>query len=48
MLVRTPSFYKARMTPEVFVRHYTAVAEASRVPVLLYNVPAVTGVSLTS
>jgi len=48
VLVRTPSFYKARMTPEVFVRHYTAVAEASRVPVLLYNVPAVTGVSLTS
>ena len=30
VLVRTPSFYKARMTPEVFVRHYTAVAEASR------------------
>ena len=48
VLVRTPSFYKARMTADVFVGHYTAVADASSVPVLLYNVPAVTGVSLTS
>jgi 4-hydroxy-2-oxoglutarate aldolase len=48
VLVRTPSFYKARMTSDVFVRHYTAVADASRVPVLLYNVPAVTGVSITA
>ena len=47
VLVRTPSFFKARMTPDVFVRHYTAVADASPVPVLLYNVPAVTGVNLT-
>ena len=46
--MRTPSFYKARMTPDAFVRHYTAVADASRVPVLLYNLPAVTGVNLTS
>jgi 4-hydroxy-2-oxoglutarate aldolase len=48
VLVRTPSFYKARMTADVFVRHYTTVADAASVPVLLYNVPAVTGVSLTS
>ena len=48
VLVRTPSFYKARMTADAFVRHYTAVADAASVPVLLYNVPAVTGVSLTS
>jgi 4-hydroxy-2-oxoglutarate aldolase len=47
VLVRTPSFFKARMTPDVFVRHYTAVADAAPVPVLLYNVPAVTGVNLT-
>lgn len=47
VLVRTPSFYKGRMTHEAFVRHYTAVAEGSPVPVLLYNNPAVTGVNLT-
>jgi 4-hydroxy-2-oxoglutarate aldolase len=46
VLVRTPSFFKARMTPDAFIRHYTAVADASPVPVLLYNFPAVTGVSL--
>ena len=46
VLVRTPSFFKALLTPEVFVAHYTAVADASPVPVLLYNFTAVTGVTL--
>lgn len=47
VLVRTPSYFKPRMTPDAFVRHFTAVADASPVPVLLYNYPAVTGVNLT-
>jgi len=46
VLVRTPSYYKGRMTHDAFVRHYTAVADASPIPVLLYNYPAVTGVNL--
>jgi dihydrodipicolinate synthase/N-acetylneuraminate lyase len=46
VLVRTPSYYKGRMTADAFLRHYTAVADASPVPVLLYNYPAVTGVNL--
>jgi len=46
VLVRTPGFYKAQMNTDVFVRHYTAVADASAVPVLLYNFTAVTGVNL--
>ncbi len=46
VLVRTPSFFKAQMTSEVFVRHYTAVADSSPVPVLLYNVSMFTGVNL--
>jgi 4-hydroxy-2-oxoglutarate aldolase len=46
VLVRTPGFYKAQMTADAFVRHYTAVADASPVPVLLYNFTAVTGVNL--
>jgi 4-hydroxy-2-oxoglutarate aldolase len=45
-LVRTPSIYKARMTGDAFERHYTAVADASPIPVLLYNFPALTGVNL--
>jgi len=46
VLVRTPGFFKAQMTTDAFVRHYTAVADASPVPVLLYNFTAVTGVNL--
>lgn len=46
VLVRTPSFFKNMMTSDVYVRHYVAVAEASPVPVLLYNVTMYTGVTL--
>ncbi len=46
VLVRTPSFFKSQMTTDVFVRHYTDVAESSPVPVLLYNVTMFTGVNL--
>ena len=46
VLVRTPSYFKNQMTTELFVRHFTAVADASPVPVLLYNVPGLTGVKL--
>src|SRR6185503_4776300 len=46
VLVRTPSFYKGQMTTDAFVRHYTAVADRSPVPVLLYNVTMYTGVNL--
>ena len=40
VLVAPPSYYRGSMTPEVLRRHYEAVADASPVPVLLYNVPA--------
>src|SRR4029078_4743638 len=46
VLVRTPGFFKAQMTNDAFVRHYTAAADASPVPVLLYNFTALTGVNL--
>ena len=46
VLVRTPSFYKNVMTSDAFVRFYTAVADASPAPVLLYNVSLFTGVNL--
>lgn len=45
-MARTPSFYKPQMTSENFIRHYTEVADASPVPVLLYNVTMYTGVNL--
>ena len=46
VMARTPSFYKPQMTSENFIRHYTEVADASPVPVLLYNVTLYTGVNL--
>jgi len=45
VLVRTPSYFKPRMTTDALVAHYTAVADATPIPVLLYNYPAVTGVT---
>lgn len=47
VLVRTPSYFKPRMTPQALIAHYTAIAEAITVPVILYNYPAVTGLTLT-
>jgi 4-hydroxy-2-oxoglutarate aldolase len=46
VLVRAPSFFKSQMTPDALRAHYTAVADASPVPVMLYNVPGMAGFSL--
>ncbi|MEQ1911950.1 MAG: dihydrodipicolinate synthase family protein [Vicinamibacterales bacterium] len=46
VLVRTPCFFKGQMSAAAFERHYTAVADGSPVPVLLYNFTAATGVNL--
>jgi 4-hydroxy-2-oxoglutarate aldolase len=46
VLVRPPSYFKSKMTREALKAHYLAVAEASRYPVLLYNMPQNTGISL--
>ena len=48
VLVRTPSYFKPRMTADVLVHHYTHVADALEIPVLLYNYPAVTGITLSA
>jgi 4-hydroxy-2-oxoglutarate aldolase len=45
-LVVTPFYYKGGMTADALKRHFFAVADASPVPVLVYNVPANTGFNL--
>ncbi len=42
LLVITPFFFRSRMSADALVRHFTAVADASPVPILLYNVPVYT------
>ncbi|MEQ8331517.1 MAG: dihydrodipicolinate synthase family protein [Longimicrobiales bacterium] len=39
VLVKPPVYFKGAMTPEALVAHYRAVADASPVPVLIYQVP---------
>ncbi len=45
-LVRPPSYFKSMLTREALKRHFLAVADQSRLPVLVYNMPQYTGISL--
>ncbi len=45
-LVRPPSYFKSKMTREALKTHYRTVAEASQLPILIYNMPQNTGISL--
>jgi 4-hydroxy-2-oxoglutarate aldolase len=47
-LVVTPHYYKGKMTPPALINHYGTVADQSPVPIILYNVPAFTGVDLSA
>ena len=46
VLVITPHFYRAAVTQDALLDHYTAVAEASPVPLILYSMPALTGIKI--
>ena len=46
VMVRTPSFYKSRMTGDALAGFYRAVADASPVPIILYNVTVFTGINM--
>jgi 4-hydroxy-2-oxoglutarate aldolase len=39
VLVVAPHYYSAAMTSDVLLKHYRAVADASPIPVILYNIP---------
>ncbi len=45
-LVLTPSFYKSEMKHDSFVKYFTIVADAIKIPVIIYNVPKFTGVDI--
>lgn len=46
VLVLTPHFYRSAITQEALVAHYTAVADSAPVPVILYSMPALTGIKI--
>lgn len=45
-LVITPHYYKNRMDRASLIRHYSTVADQSSIPIILYNMPASTGLDL--
>jgi len=45
-LVLNPSYYKGLMTPAALKAHYFAVADASPIPVIIYNMPANSGMDM--
>ncbi|KAL9983525.1 hypothetical protein ACROYT_G005711 [Oculina patagonica] len=45
-LVITPCYYKNGMTSEALEKHFTQVADSSPIPVILYSVPANTGIDM--
>jgi 4-hydroxy-2-oxoglutarate aldolase len=47
VLVLTPHYYRPAITQEVLLDHYSAVADASPVPVILYSMPALTGIKIS-
>lgn len=47
-LVVTPFYYGGKMNDEALIKYYTAVADNTEIPVLLYNVPKFTGVNLNA
>jgi 4-hydroxy-2-oxoglutarate aldolase len=46
VLVRPPSYYAAAVTPATLADYFRAVADASPVPLLVYNIPKYTHVSI--
>ena len=47
-MVVTPHYYQARMDHKALVVHYTTIADSSPIPIILYNIPAFTGIDLSA
>ncbi len=47
-LVLTPFYYGSQMTHASLIAHFTAIADAADIPILIYNVPKFTHVNLSA
>lgn len=48
VLVINPCYFKSNMTNTALIKHYEDVADRSNVPVIIYNMPANTGIDLNA
>jgi 4-hydroxy-2-oxoglutarate aldolase len=46
VLVITPHYYRAAISQDALVSHYTAVADAASIPIILYSMPDLTGIKI--
>ncbi|MBN9390485.1 MAG: dihydrodipicolinate synthase family protein [Chloroflexi bacterium] len=46
-IVITPAYYKPAMGHDAQVRHFTTLADASPIPIILYNMPSYAGIDLS-
>jgi 4-hydroxy-2-oxoglutarate aldolase len=46
VLIITPHYYRAQMKSQALIEHFTQVADAIDLPLVIYNVPANTGIDL--
>jgi len=47
-IVLTPSYYTSKMDAQAMRRHFLELAEHSPLPIILYNMPAFTGIDLSA
>jgi len=46
VLVITPNYYRSAITQDTLISYYKAVADSAVIPVLLYSMPALTGIKI--
>jgi 4-hydroxy-2-oxoglutarate aldolase len=46
VLVITPHYYRSAITQDALVAHYSAVADTSPIPIILYSMPDLTGIKI--
>jgi 4-hydroxy-2-oxoglutarate aldolase len=47
-IIVNPSYYKSQMTAPVLANHYRVIADASPIPIMIYNLPPATGIDLSA
>ncbi len=45
-MIVTPHYYKSQMNSQNLINHYRVIADASPIPIIVYNMPASTGIDI--